>query len=44
MSLRFDPARVLLFDAQSGERVAVRTAGVVAEKVTALNGNRQKNS
>ncbi|WP_285220609.1 hypothetical protein, partial [Pseudomonas aeruginosa] len=31
-------------DAQSGERVAVRTAGVVAEKVTALNGNRQKNS
>lgn len=44
MSLRFDPARVLLFDAQSGERVAVRTAGVAAEKVTALNGNRQKNS
>ncbi|WP_256991620.1 hypothetical protein, partial [Pseudomonas aeruginosa] len=25
-------------------RVAVRTAGVAAEKVTALNGNRQKNS
>ncbi|WP_237750383.1 hypothetical protein, partial [Pseudomonas aeruginosa] len=24
--------------------VAVRTAGVAAEKVTALNGNRQKNS
>ena len=44
MSLRFDPARVLLFDAQSGERVAVRTAGAAAEKVTALNGNRQKNS
>ncbi|MBG7135447.1 sn-glycerol-3-phosphate ABC transporter ATP-binding protein UgpC [Pseudomonas aeruginosa] len=44
MSLRFDPARVRRFDAQSGERVAVRTAGVAAEKVTALNGNRQKNS
>ncbi|MGV8293869.1 sugar ABC transporter ATP-binding protein, partial [Pseudomonas aeruginosa] len=44
VSRGFDPARVMVIDVKVGERVAVRIAEVAAEKVTALNGNRQKNS